>query len=153
MVKLAALARGGNSLKLSSHFMEKRRRRVLEGMFLHEPVVVLEALLAALERIGAQVEELGNTHRRQRLAPDIETGTALLGEDDLEPPHAHRHAVAVVAPVDEALARRLLLLAGEERHQVEAVEMHLERLVADLVALLHLLDQVGLAVRRREGRE
>ncbi len=63
----------------------------------------LKALLAALERIGAEVEEFGNPHRRERFAPDIETGTSLLGKDDLEPPHAHRHAIAVIAPVDETL--------------------------------------------------
>ena len=47
---------------------------------------------------------------------------------------------------------RLLLLAFEERQQVEAVEVHLERFAADRVALLHLLDEVRLAVCRRERR-
>ena len=45
-----------------------------------------------------------------------------------------------------------LLLAGEERHQIEAVEMDFECLVADLVTLLHFLGQIGFAVRCREGR-
>jgi hypothetical protein len=60
--------------------------------------------LTALERIGSHVEKLGNAHRRQRLAPDIKTLTPLLGKDNLEPPHAHGRAVAVVAPVDETLS-------------------------------------------------
>ena len=140
MVKLAALARGGNSLKLSSHFMRNGGAAYWRGTFSKNQSLYLKTLLAALERIGAQVEELGNPHRRQRLAPDIETLTPLLGKDDLEPPHAHRHAIAVIAPVDETLAWRLLLFACQERHQVYAVEVHLEGLVADLVSLLYLLD-------------
>ena len=90
---------------------------------------------------------------RQRLAPDVESLAALLGEHDLVLLDAQRHQVAVVAPVDEALARRLLLLAREERHEVVAVEVDLEGLAADLVALLHLLDEVGLAGGGREGRD
>ena len=39
--------------------------------------------------ISAQVEELRNAQRRQRLAPDIQACIALLGEDDLESANPH----------------------------------------------------------------
>ncbi len=51
IVKLADFARGGNSLKLSSHFMSKGGPAYLEEDVLDEPLVVFEALLTALERI------------------------------------------------------------------------------------------------------
>ena len=59
--------------------------------------------------------------------------------------YAQRHQIAVVAPVQEALARVLLHLALHEGQQVVAVDVNLEGLVAGLVALLELLDDVRLA--------
>ncbi len=66
---------------------------------------------------------------------------------------AQRHQVAVVAPVQEALARVLLHLALQEGQQVVAVDVDLEGLVAGLVALLELLDDVGLAGGRGQRRQ
>ena len=67
---------------------------------------------------------------------------------------ANGHQVAVIAPVEKSLARILLDLALEEREQVVAVDVHLERLVARLVAaLLELLDDIRVAGRRGQGRE
>ena len=57
---------------------------------------------------------------------------------------ADRHQVAVVGPIDELLPRRLLHLAFQERHEVIAIEVHLEGLAVGLVALHHLGDEVGL---------
>jgi len=53
----------------------------------------------------------------------------------------------------EALARAPLPLRGQEGQQVVAVDVHLERLVAGLVSLLQLLDDVRLACRRQERRQ
>ena len=112
--------------------MHDRLRGVLERDVLDEPVVVLEALLAASngsERrsniLGMRICDSGSrqTSRARR---------ALLGEHDLVLLHAQRHQIAIVAPVDEALARALLL-AGQERQKVEAVEMHLEGRAADVM--------------------
>jgi hypothetical protein len=46
------------------------------------------------------------------------------------------------------LARRLLVVAGKERQEIEAVEMDFERLVADRVPVLRLLSEVCVAVGR-----
>ena len=60
----------------------------------------------------------------------------LLHEHHLPVVVAQRDEIAVVVEVDEALARALLLLAGEVGQQVVAVDVHLERLAGRLVALL-----------------
>ena len=67
--------------------------------------------------------------------------------------YAHRQQVAVVAPVEEALAGVLLHLALQEGQQVVAVDVDLEGLVAGLVALLELLDDVGLAGGSQQRRQ
>ena len=151
-VKLAAFCRGGNSLKLSSHCVNDRLRGVLIWDVLDEPVVVLDAVLAGLERIRAQIEELGDAHLRQWRTPDLESLGVLFGEHDLVLLEAQRHQVAVVAPVDEAFAGAFLL-ARQEWQQVEAIDMDLERRVADLVALLQFRDDVRLAGGRRKRRQ
>src|SRR5262245_57880146 len=51
---------------------EQGRSGVEQEVLFEHPVVVLDGVLAALEGIGPQVEELGYAHRGQRLAPDIE---------------------------------------------------------------------------------
>ena len=78
--------------------------------------------------------------------------SALLDERDLPVFEAQRKEIAVVTPVEEPFARILLDLAFEERQQVVAVDMDLEALVAGLVALLELLDRVGLARSRGQRR-
>ena len=70
---------------------------------------------------------------------------ALLHEDDLPVVVSQSPDVAVVGEVDEALARALFLLAGQIGKQVVTVDVDLEGLVADLVALLQLLHDIGLA--------
>src|SRR5215468_3841183 len=117
------------------------------------PFVIVEALLAAFERIAAQVEGFGNPHLRERLPPNVETRGTLLVEHDFPIMYADGHKLAVVAPIKEARARRFFHVALEVWRQIDAIEMDLVGLVADFVALLHLLDEVGLAGRRREGRD
>ena len=58
--------------------------------------------------------------------------------------------VAVVAEVDEPLARALVDLARQVRQQVVAVDVHLEGLAGGLVALLQLVDR-RRARRPRRG--
>src|SRR5262245_35351860 len=98
--------------------LNDRLRGVLVRDVLDEPVIVFEAILSALERIGPKVEHLGDAQDRQWLTPDVESRRALFGEHDLELMDAKRHQVAVIAPVEEALTRRCLFLAGEERLKV-----------------------------------
>ena len=61
--------------------------------------------------------------------------------------------VAVVGEVDHPAPRALVDLAGEVRQQVVAVDVHLVRHVADGVAGLEFLDDVGIAGGRQEGRQ
>ena len=66
---------------------------------------------------------------------------------------AQRREVAVVGPVEELLARRLLLLALEVRQQVVAVEVDLVVAAHGRVAREQLLLDVGLAGRGQQRRQ
>ena len=66
---------------------------------------------------------------------------------------ADRHQVAVVAPIEEAFARRFFASPLKKGIRFIAVEMDLEGLAVQRGALQQLVDQVGLARRRREGRD
>ena len=119
---------------------------------------VVEAVRSALERIGAQVVEFGRTQLGELPHPDATGSFGLISvfcsmNATFQCPSADRHQVAVVAPIEELLARRFLRLALEERHQVVAVEVDLEVLAVERVTLQQLLDQVGLARQppRRSG--
>ena len=57
-----------------------RLRGVLQGDVLYEPLIVRKAFLASLERIGAKIEELGEAHLREWLAPNVEPHVALFIE-------------------------------------------------------------------------
>ena len=120
------------------------RSAVHQVVLLYEPVVVLEALLSAFERIGAKVEHFWDAHRRQRLSPDVEALASLFSEDDLVLLNAQRHQIAVVTPVDEAVTRTLLL-ARKKWLQIETVDMDLERRATETVARFQLRDDVCLA--------
>ena len=84
---------------------------------IHEPLVVVDArvFVGALERIAPQVVDLGHAHLDERLAPHADTVGPLLREGALPLPHAQRHEVAVVAPVEKSLAWVLLHFALHER--------------------------------------
>ena len=152
-LKLAGFCRIGNSLKLDEPLRDDGLRRHDQERAVRHPLAVLERLGPALERVGAQVVDVRRPQVGELPLPDVEARVLLLLERDLPLVDADGHQVAVVAPVEELLARRLLHLALEERHQVVAVEVDLERLAARLAALLHLLDEVRLAGRGREGRD
>ena len=79
--------------------------------------------------------------------------TCLLAEHHLPVLVAHRHELGVVVDVEELLARGLLLLAGEHRQLVVAVEVHLERLAHRVVAREQLVLDVRLAGRGQQRRE
>ena len=59
----------------------------------------------------------------------------LLLEGDLPLVDAQGDQLAIVAPVEEFLARRFLHVTFEERHEVVAVEVGLECLVSGLAPL------------------
>src|SRR5262245_7024024 len=79
-------------------------------------------LVGTLERVAPQVVDLRHAHRDERLLPDAESMRALLDERRFPVPEPQGHQVAVVAPVEEALARVLLHLTLEIGQQVEAVD-------------------------------
>ena len=133
MLKLAGFWRGGNSSKVLRNSPTMRLRRHEQERAVGHPLVVEHGrvLVAALERIAAQVVELRDAQRDERLLPDAQARGALLHERGPSScSYAQRHQVAVVAPVEEALARILLHLALQERQQVVAVDVDLEGLVA-----------------------
>src|SRR4030095_4331823 len=115
----------------------------------NQPVVVVDGVvIGALEGIAAEVEDLRHAQIDHRLRPDVEAFRALLLEDSLPVLVAERHEVAVIAPVEHLLARRLPDLTLEEREQVVAIEVDLEGLVTHLVPPEQLLLHVRHAGRR-----
>src|SRR5262249_3880563 len=94
-----------------------------------------------------------NTQALKALSPDIETGVVLLNEGDLPLGDTYRKQVAVVAPVEKLLARRLLHVALEERNQIVSVEMNLESFAADGVTLGALGNDIRITCRRAKGRQ
>jgi hypothetical protein len=84
-------------------------------------------VVSPLKGIGAQVEELRDAQRDERLRPQLECAARpLLHEDELPVVEPQRDEIAVVREVDEALARADVLLSGEVREQIETVDVHLE---------------------------
>jgi hypothetical protein len=85
--------------------------------------------LGSLERVGAQVEQLGQAQLNQRLGPDIEALRPLL--------HEHRLPL-VVTQAGEVARRRssrrtrgdVRALACQQLTLVVAVEVHPERVAA-----------------------
>ena len=72
----------GNSLKVSSHFGHNRLNWHLDEYMIGGPFVVKEcAVLCLFERVGSQVEDLGNPKMREVLAPDCDPFRLLLEEN------------------------------------------------------------------------
>src|SRR5689334_19295673 len=117
------------------------------------PLAVEDGFLTPLEWIASEIEQLWRSEPNERILPDGEAFAALLEEVHLPLIDAQRHQVAVVAPVHDAPAGVRFHLARPERQHVVAVDADLECLIARLVTLLELLDDVGLAGRRDERRE
>ena len=127
-----ASCRGGNSLKVGSCCANEGLRRDQHEGAVDPPAAVADALVvAALERVGAQGEQLGQAQLDERLLPDVEAVRPLLEEVDLP---------LVVAQRREVCRRRSSrgtpcagLRPFRRRMQlVVAVEVHLVGLVADL---------------------
>ena len=80
MLKLAGFWRGGNSSNVLRNSPDDRLRRHEQERAVDHPLVVeqLDVFVAALERIAAQVEELRDAQRDERLLPDLEAVRALL---------------------------------------------------------------------------
>ena len=137
IVKLAACWRGGNSSNVSRNCADDGPRRDCEDRGVEEPIPVrVGGDVRPLERIRAQVEELRDAQHHERLGPELQRSLgALLHEHDLPVVEPQSEHVAVVGEVDEALARALLVLSGQIRQEVEAVDVDLERLAARVVAL------------------
>jgi hypothetical protein len=108
----------------------------------------------SLKRIIPQVEYIRGTQRHNRLPPDVEPMGALLHEMDLPVPHSQRQQVAVVAPVEESLARILFDLSFREWEQVVPVDVDLERRIAALVPFFSFSTASGSpAIARNVGSQ
>ena len=102
IVKLAAFCRGGNSLNVSRNCATTAVAGQRDVGVVEEPVVVgVRGHVGALERVGAQVEQLRDAQRHERLRPDPQRPLRpLLHEDDLPVVEPEREHVAVVGEVD-----------------------------------------------------
>src|SRR5215471_15510110 len=119
-----------------------------EGVVEPPVVVGVRRDVRPFVRVGAQIEELRKPQCRKRLTPDSQRSRgALFLEHELPVVVTQADQFGIIVEVVELLARTLLCLAGEERQQVVAVEMHLEGRVADLHAFEQLPLHVGHARR------
>ena len=108
--------------------------RHLDESTIDHPFVIEDGLVAPLERVGAQVEELRQAQFGELSGPYADALVVLLKEDTFPIVDTDRNKLTIIVPVDELLARRFLRFALEERDEIKAVEMDLEGLVADLRA-------------------
>src|SRR5262245_56013022 len=133
---------------------DDRGGRERDPRFRHDPVPVgVRGDVGALVGIGAEVEELREPQRRERLRPHLQRPlAALLDEDELPVLVPQADHVAVVVEVEELLPRALRLLAGEVGELVEAVEVHLEVLARGVRTLQELLLRIRVARCRQQGR-
>jgi hypothetical protein len=117
--------------------LEPLRRQGLHGYLdkgaIGHPLVVFNRFIAPLKRIGTQIEELGHPKVGELTLPDVDPFVGLLQEHALPFVDADCDQLTVVIPIDEILARRLLHVALEKGDEIEAVEMDLEGLAADLI--------------------
>src|ERR1700724_1314365 len=109
------------------------RRDDQEGVLDAPPVVVSGVALGALEGIRAQVHELGEAQRHQRVLPHIETYGTLLQEQELPLLIAQGGELAVIGPVEKLLALARTG-AGQQIALVVAVEVNREGFARSLVA-------------------
>src|SRR4029079_13576431 len=106
-------------------------------------------LAGPLEWVAAKVVDMRPAHRHRGFEPHTQAACALLDEGGLPVANPQRKQIAVVAPVEEGFAGILLDLSLQERQQVVAVDVDLERSGAGLVAPFQLLDGVRNPGRRR----
>src|SRR5690349_23248086 len=89
---------------------------------------------------------------REWFGPDLHRPpAALFGEHHLPVLEPERDQITVVGEVEETTPRTVLDLAGQVRQQVEPVDVNLVLNVSDLVALLQLLADVGVARSSEQG--
>ena len=152
MLKLPAFWLGGNSLNVARNSPTMSLRRHEDKRVADHPVVIgVRRDVGPFVGVHPQIEDLGQPQFSERFGPNRHRARgALFGEDKLPVVVAQAKQVALVAEVEELLARIFRGLAGQVRQQVVAVEMHLEGLVADFHALEELLFHVGNARSREE---
>src|SRR6185503_12849753 len=132
-----------------------RLRRDESEHSIGEPLRIKDGrvLVGSLEWVAPQVEELGHAQRDERFHPDAKTMRALLQEMNLPLLVAQGHQIAIVTPIEEHFPWVLLRLTFQERQQIKTVDVDLEGLVARLMSLLELLNDVGFSrYRRKRGQ-
>ena len=83
--------------------------------------------------------------------PDVKTLGSLLCKNNLSFVVTQVQQIARIGEVEELLARTVLFFASEVRQEIVAVEVDLEGLFPDLMALFELFLDVGLAEAREKG--
>src|SRR5258708_4176420 len=93
-----------------------------------EPLVIsIGSDVGPFIRIRSQVEQFWNAKLNKWLCPDAHCPRdTLLHEDNFPVVKAKAQQIAIVAEVEEALSRALLLLACQERHKIKSLDMALE---------------------------
>ena len=101
-----------------------------------------------------RLNSLGMRSRDKGVGPDAHRSrSALFHEYELPVVIAHTQHVAIVAEVEEELARAFLRVAGQVGQEIHAVDMVLIGASDGFVALLQLVDHVGRARHREKGRQ
>ena len=104
--------------------------------------------------VRTQVKEPGNPCLHKGPAPDQHGPRLfLLGEDHLPVFETQCLQIAIIGKVEEFLTGPLLLLAGQVRHEIVAVQVHLKGLVARRVALLQFFFDLRVACNRQQSRQ
>src|SRR5437588_7244197 len=119
--------------------LERREKLPDDGLRGHEqkravtlPFAVEQrgVLGGPFEWVTSQVVNIRGPFRDQRLLPHAKAVGALLHERALPVSDAQSHQVAVITPVEKSPSWILFDLALQERQQIVAVDVDLERLVS-----------------------
>jgi hypothetical protein len=105
MLNLPGFSLGGERLEGTEEVADVLLRGDENEHVLDAPALVIHAFMVrGLERIAAQVEQLRQPQRDERLLPDVEAVPPLLGEHDLPLVVAEADERAVVIEVEELVA-------------------------------------------------
>ena len=117
-------------------------------------VVAVRRNISPLVGVHAQVEHFGRAHADERLAPDLSRAfDTHLAEYDFPVSGTEANELAVVVEVEELLARRFILLAGQVGKLVVAVEMHVVGAPSGLPSSKQSILDAGVARGGEQGWE
>src|SRR5262249_48462765 len=169
----SVLAAAPALLQLRQHLVEREAARLLPGrvldvglqMLAHDvlrrneykgaldaPLVIFSGLeLGSLERISAQIHQLGEPKWNERVLPYIETFRALLQEQYFPAVIAQSSQIAIIGPVEIFFALAWTS-ACQQTALIVAIKVDLEGLWSSLIAGEQFLRDIRLACRRDQRR-